>query len=193
MTRNPIMLSAILVVLRPLGIYKNLKNFRGGGERVSSTAPMRRPPNMPPPAAEAPAKTEGRGSRPFQPVEVNKNSFKQLVASGKWGRNPFLTKAEIRRSRRVVSEEPTVVTPDVTTEEGPPEYIPELNISSVLISDEEKVAVIDGEFYAEGDLIPATGELVMAITPDGVILEGVSGQRLLSLSQSSVRLGIKER
>lgn len=186
---------AILAVLIPMAIYANLRAFRGArptGPRIippprTSIVPV--PPLAPVAEEEARERTTEREAVPFNlTVPVNAARFKRLVASGKWGRNPFLTTEEILKSRRGVIKGPKAV---IAKER--PAYVPELTVSSVLISDEERVAVINGEFYAVGNLIPATGERVTAITPEGVLLEGERGQRQVSLEQSKIPLKSRDR
>lgn len=192
MNRRTIILIAVLAVLLPIAIYMNLRAFRSPRPTGPRIIPGPKTGVVPPapPVEEAapearPAEPEGR---PFLPVPVDRSRFSRLVASGKWGREPFLTADEVRRMRRGVVEEP-----EVRAVEEAPAALPALIVSSILISDEEKVAIINGEFYTVGDMIPATGESVAAITPDGVLLEVAGSQRLITLEQSKIRLKTRER
>lgn len=120
-----------------------------------------------------------REARLFQPIPVDTAKFRQLAASGVWGRDPFLTIGEIQgmTGKEVVEAEKRVlVAPG------------ELTVSSVLISGQQAVAIINDDIYTVGDFIADSGEVVLSINRDGVLVEGPQGQRLLQLQQSNVPL-----
>ncbi len=60
------------------------------------------------------------------------------------------------------------------------------------MSGKDGVAVINGEFYMVGDVLPITGETIAAITNDGVVLEGAKGRKLLPVAQSDIPLTSRE-
>lgn len=182
MNRRTIIMLAVLAVLVPVAIYMNVKTFRGRGPAGQRVVPGAQRGFVPPPApaVEVQKEVAERKARPFQPIPVNTASFNRLVATGKWGRNPFLTPEEIRRPRKGLAEGPAG--------ERAPTHMPELTVSSILISDGEKVAVINGKFYTVGDMVAASGEEVVAIKPDGVLLERAGSQRLISIRQSEIPL-----
>lgn len=176
-----------LGVLIPVAIYMNVRNLRGGGAPRSRVIPAPQGAVTPPPPAAAGETTAGRPApeaRLFHPIEVNAASFKQLVASGAWGRDPFLTAGEIRG---VPGEK--VVVPELLG----PAVLPELTLSSVLISGEQAVAIINNDIYTVGDFIADTGEVILSINRDGVLVEGPQGQRLIQLKQSGVPLKSVEK
>lgn len=197
MNRRTIILIAILAVLIPIAIYMNLRAFRSPRPVGPRVIPAPKTTVVPPPSPAEEAAPEGVATvepegRPFVPVVVDRARFSRLVASGKWGREPFLTAEEVQRMSQRVVEAPVEAK---EKKEAAPVARPTPTVSSVLLSDEEKVAIINGEFYTVGDIIPATGERVVAITPDGVLLEAADDRRLITitLEQSKIRLKTRER
>ena len=183
--RNIIMVAALGALL-PVAIYMNIKNLGGGRPSKSRVVPAPRGEFTPPPPAvggETPVAESEREARLFQPIPVNTAKFKQLVASGAWGRDPFLTAGEIQgmTGKEVVDVEQRVLAPV------------ELTVSSVLISGQQAVAIINNDIYTVGDFIADTGEVVLGINREGVLLEGPQGQRLIQLKQSKIPLKSVEK
>jgi len=183
--RNIIMVAALGTLL-PVAIYMNIKNLGGGRPSKSRVIPA--PPGAftpPPPVVggAAPVAESEREARLFQPIPVNTAKFRQLVASGAWGRDPFLTAGEIRGMTgiEVVETEQRVLAPV------------ELTVSSVLISGQQAVAIINNDIYTVGDFIADTGDVVLGINREGVLLEGPQGQRLIQLKQSKIPLKSVEK
>ncbi|MCQ4574270.1 MAG: hypothetical protein NOU37_03340 [Candidatus Brocadiales bacterium] len=182
--RAKIMLIALILLL-PLGVYRFISTFRGGG---STGTTVISPPDrsfVPRTVVDKgdvkglmPDEAEGE-ARKFQPVSQDTVGFKRLVAAGSWGRNPFLTPEEIRKPSVKATR-----ASERTMERAPPS----LTVTSVLISGEEGVAVINGEFYVVGDTIKGTRIRIVSITTDGVIIETSGIKELIPLAQSGVRV-----
>ncbi len=174
-----------LIVLFPIGIYRVISTIRGGGSTGTTVIPPPSRPFVPRTVIDKgdveglmPDEAEGE-ARKFQSVARDTVGFKRLVASGSWGRNPFLTPEEIRK--------PPVKATGAsgrTMERAPPS----LTVTSVLISGGEGVAVINGEFYVVGDTIKGTRIRIVSITTDGVIIETSGIKELIPLAQSGVRV-----
>ena len=180
--RAKIMLIA-LIVLSPFAIYRAVSAFRGGGSTRTTIIPPPSRPIVPRTVVDKsdvkglmPDEVEGE-ARKFRPVARDTVGFKRLVASESWGRNPFLTPEEIRKP-------PATRGPERTMERAPPS----LTVTSVLISGDEGVAVINGEFYVVGGIIKGTRIRIVSITTDGVIIETSGVKELIPLAQSGVRL-----
>ena len=182
MNRRTIIMLAILGLMMPLAIYRVYSSI-WGGKRTTSTA--RRytapPPAATPSAEEQEAEETASEARPFHPVMAETDSFKRLVASKEWGRNPFLTLDELYQPKKK-----SAVTKTLKVAPGT------LTLTSILVSGEDGVAVINGEFYLVGDILPMVGETIVAITGDGVVLEGPKGRRLLAIAQSKIPLTSRE-
>ncbi len=187
MNRRTIILLAILGLMFPVAIYRVYSSIWGGSSRPASTtrhrAPARAALPVPVPSAGNEGEEAGAKARPFHPVKVDTASFKRLVASGEWGRNPFLTLDELYQPKD------KKMAKKIVTKELAPQ---DLTLSSILMSGEDGVAVINGEFYMVGDVLPMTGETVAAITNDGVVLDGPKGRRLLPIEQSDIPLTSRE-
>ncbi len=185
MNQRIIILLAILGLLLSFALYRVFYNsIWGGSSRPASTTRYRAPaPAASPVPASSAGEEAGKKARPFHPVKVNTASFKRLVASGEWGRNPFLTLDELYQPKG------KKVTKKSVAKEMSPQ---DLHLSSILMSGKDGVAVINGEFYLVGDVLPMTGETSAAITNDGVVLEGAKGRKLLSIAQSDIPLTSRE-
>lgn len=117
----------------------------------------------------------------FEPIPVDTSLLKSQRASGQWGREPFLTPEELRP-----------VAP-VAKETAPKEEVPLPTVSSILISEDQRVATINGRLYSVGELITGTGDRVIAITNEGVLLERTGVKHLLQLRQSPVQVKSREK
>lgn len=187
--RRNIIMIAVLAALLPVAVYMNIKNLRSGRPSRSRVIPAPQAAFTPPPAVEgeAPVGEPGREARLFQPVPVNTAQFKKLVASGQWGRDPFLTPGEIRGMAGAEVTEAELRRPAALTD------LTELTLSSVLISGKQAVAIINDDIYTVGDFIADTGEVVLGISREGVLVEGPAGQRLIQLKQSNIPLKSVEK
>lgn len=185
MNQRIIILLAILGLLLSFALYRVLySSIWGGSRRPATTTRYRAPaPAASPVPASSAGKEAGEKARPFHPVRVDTASFKRLVASGEWGRNPFLTLDELYQPKQKKA------TKEIVTKELSPQN---LHLSSILMSGKDGVAVINGEFYMMGDVLPMTGETIAAITNDGVVLEGAKGRKLLAIAQSDIPLTSRE-
>lgn len=187
MTRRMKIMLIALIVLLPFSLYRVYTTI-WGKSRPRSASVIRQPSRTiaPSPAAKkkAAAKEEiGGEAKEFQPIPVNTITFREQLASGGWGRNPFLTPGEIRSPKKALTKAPTVARRTA---------IP-LTVTSVLVSADGSVAVINGEFYTVGDAVPGTGKRIAAITPDEVVIGGADErQELLPLAQSKIRLESRE-
>ncbi|MCP4365278.1 MAG: hypothetical protein GY800_08270 [Planctomycetes bacterium] len=188
MNRRTIILLAVLGLLFPIAIYRVYSSIWGGSSRPASTTSYRAPApvTLPVPAdsAEEEGEEAGKKARPFHPVKVDTASFKRLVASGEWGRNPFLTLDELYQPKQKKKATKKTVTKELAPQD--------LILSSILMSGKDGVALINGEFYMVGDVLPTTKETIAAITKDGVVLEGAKGRKLLSIAQSDIPLTSRE-
>lgn len=90
-----------------------------------------------------------------------------------WGRNPFLTQAEIKQIQ--VSKIPFPARP-----------LPDYVVTSILISGTQKVAVINGKLVSPGD--PIGMEIVKDISAEGVKLALKSMQRTIKLKQGRTKI-----
>ncbi len=184
MNRRMIIMLVLLGLLMPVALYRVYSSIWGGRRSASSVRRYAAPPPVATPAPSAEeqdAEETASEARPFHPVPVETDSFKRLVASKEWGRNPFLTLDELYQPKNKAAVTKTLkVAPGTIT------------LTSVLVSGEDGVAVINGEFYLVGDILPMIGETVVAITGDGVVLEGPKGRRLLAIAQSDIPLTSRE-
>ncbi len=182
-----IIMLVILGLMVPFSAYRIYSTFfKGRGAprtRIIPVPQTRADAPAPPTMEEEVSVTE---ARPFQPMPVKSAGFNRLVAAGKWGRNPFLTADEIRSLSRRPKKRATVTA-------GIPRVLPDLSVTSILISGDEGIAVINGEFYTVGDVIPATGDRVVAIMPDQVLVEVGGIQKQIPLRQSRIPLKSRER
>ncbi|MFN3466082.1 MAG: hypothetical protein ACK4WF_00065 [Candidatus Brocadiales bacterium] len=120
----------------------------------------------------------------FEPIDVDPYFLEGQLASGQWGREPFLTPEELR--------------PVMLVEEAPPEEEETLpDVRSVLVSGGKKVAIINGEWYGVGDLVMGTKYRVADITVDGVMLEKAGQQKLKQVKPnpagSKIRIRSREK
>lgn len=190
MNRRTLIMLIILGLMLPFSAYRIYSTFfkgRGASRTRTISAPQTTA-YAPPPATreETQGEVAGAEARPFQAIPVKAASFNQLVASGRWGRNPFLTADEIRNLSKRPEKRATVIA-------GIPRAQPDLRVTSILISGDEGIAVINGEFYTVGDVIPATGDRIVAIMPDQVLVEVGGIQKQIPLRQSRIPLKSRER
>lgn len=100
-----------------------------------------------------------------------------------WGRNPFLTPAEIRFFKNGEREAAGAKGAAAGDDAGGGMSI----VGIMLGSDEKKIALVDdGRLLRVGDRVG--NELVAKIDIDGVVLASKSGSRRIELPQSAVRL-----
>lgn len=115
---------------------------------------------------------------PEKPIEKAKKFY---LPEG-WGRNPFLTPAEIKQIQASKNS-------SFEKESEPVRPLPEYVVTSILISGAQKVAVIDGKIVSPGDTIGK--EIVKEISPDGVELAMEGNLRMIKLRQSRVKIKVK--
>ncbi|HLG31118.1 MAG TPA: hypothetical protein VI387_12995 [Candidatus Brocadiales bacterium] len=160
-----IILIAALIVI---GIY-NFYHF--SGRRRSQPTLVASKPRP----AVATKKTD---RNPEKPIEKTKKFY---FPEG-WGRNPFLTPAEIKQIQAskdsFIDKESEAVIP-----------LPEYVVTSILISSAQKVAVIDGKIVSPGDSVGR--EIVKKISTEGVELAMGNNLRTIKLRQG--RTEIKTR
>jgi hypothetical protein len=105
-------------------------------------------------------------------LKTNPQNLYSTLPEG-WGRNPFLTPAEINQIR--ASKNPFPVRP-----------LPEYVVTSILISGSQKVAVIDGKIVGLGD--PIGRETVNEISTEGVKLVMEGNLRTIKLRQGRTEI-----
>ncbi len=150
MVRGKVVVIAVSILL--LGIGLRLWLERG---------PARRPATVSRPSTEVTkASPETRLGPPQpqtpRPVPFNREEL-EILSRGPWGRNPFLTP----------EEEVPLGDPARLPVRTPPGFAP-LEVRAILISEERRIAMIDGHMVAEGDLIGE--ERVLEIRPHAVVL-----------------------
>ena len=115
----------------------------------------------PPPAAvarAAPAVRQGASGAPALPRSAMPEASAALetMASGPWGRNPFLTPPE-----------EAALTRQPASADASPDFAPR-EVKAILVSEGRRFAMINGHMVAEGDYIG--GERVLEIRPRAVVL-----------------------
>lgn len=185
MERRHKIMFALLGVLVAVALYQNIGFLKGGKpkpRRVAAPITTPKPAPTPAPVAlrEETDETQERKATPFQPIPVDPSRLQQLLAKGAWGREPFFTIEELRAPKMGPGGFP------VTLEEVV--ALP-ITLSAVLISEGQRVAVINDRLYSVGENIPGAGKIV-EITPDGISLE--SG-RTLRLRESPIEVKSRER
>lgn len=180
-----------LGVLIPVAAYINIRNLRKPAQPrtiPAAQSPIR--PTAPAPQAApagAPVEAPKAEAVRFIPIPVDTSRLKRGLAAQTWGREPLLTPQEIRNIRTAVQPAVVEAPPPVGLEEVPAVEIP-LIVNSILLSGEQRVAVINDKLYTVGELVP-TGERIIAITRDEVFLERDGTQRLIRLHQGTVEQG----
>ncbi len=187
--RTYVLLGALFLLLIIAGIV-NYRYFRTGSvQRQTATMPLLQPQQKDP-AKPASTKKEGDTGMPppikFEPIQVDTTWLERRLATGQWGREPFLTVGELKPPP--IQEKPTV-------EEKPKTLEPEvpLTLTSILISEGQRVAIINDTLYSIGELVKETGERVSAITAEGVWLDKAGSGRLIQLKQKLLEVKSKEQ
>ncbi|HHT9120834.1 MAG TPA: hypothetical protein ACFYD3_09890 [Candidatus Hypogeohydataceae bacterium YC41] len=153
---------------RDIPVLFSQKDSRGTLQRI--------PPA--PEAKESPIVTPVK----FEPMPVDASLLKERLASGSWGREPFLTAEELQQ-KAPLAEQPT-----------PKEEATLPTVSSILIrkgGNEPSVAIINGESYIVGQKVK--GYTVVDITSDGVLLERDGKHHKIQLRQGLVRVQSREK
>lgn len=150
MVRGKVVVIAVSILL--LGIGLRLWLERG---------PARPPATVSRPSTEVTkASPETRPGPPQpqtpRPIPFNREEL-EILSRGPWGRNPFLTP----------EEEAPLGDPARLPVGAPPGFAP-LEVRAILVSEERRIAMIDGHMVAEGDLIGE--ERVLEIRPHAVVL-----------------------
>jgi len=109
-------------------------------------------------------------------------SQEELVPGG-WGRDPFSSPYLAVREAETPPEEGVSPQPDIV-QQGP-----QYKISTILISDSNRLAVIEDRTYGEGDSIG--GEKITAINLDHIVLSGDFGERVLYVPQPQTKITVE--
>jgi len=142
---------AIAVGLLVLGI--GLRLWLG-----SRSAPPAERVSRPAAPLAAPAVRQGASGAPALPRSAMPEASAALetMASGPWGRNPFLTPPE-----------EAALTRQPASADASPDFAPR-EVKAILVSEGRRFAMINGHMVAEGDYIG--GERVLEIRPRAVVL-----------------------
>jgi hypothetical protein len=185
MNRN--VLLGILGVLIVIAVIVNLRNLRSPAPKPKEASPamFQRSGAVPAPSAAVPAVGGAEEKAQvtlvkFDPVSVDTTLLKRQLAAGQWGREPFLTAEELQPVAPVVQERA-------------PEIKVTITVNSILVSGDERVAVINGNLYGVGEFVAETGDRISDITREGVLVERDGVKRLIPIRQSSVQVRSRER
>ncbi|HHT9126384.1 MAG TPA: hypothetical protein ACFYD6_11275 [Candidatus Brocadiia bacterium] len=123
---------------------------------------------------------ERNPEKPIQKVSSKASPRNLLLTLPEgWGRNPFLTPAEIKQIQAAKNP--------FTEKESEP--LPQYELTSILISGALKVAVIDGKIVSPGDSIGR--EIVNEISTDGVVLAMGGNLRMIKLKQGKTEIKVR--
>jgi hypothetical protein len=114
-------------------------------------------------------------------IEVEEKP-EELVPGG-WGRDPFYSPYQAVAETTAPREK--VAKPKPVSGKHRPQY----NLSTILISGSNRLAVIDDRVYAVGDEIGK--EKISLITLDHVVLSGAYGERLLEVPQPQTQITVE--
>ncbi len=123
-----------------------------------------------------------------EPLSQEKNFPIDLGSRG-WGRNPFLTPEEIVSIREGKVQPRSVLREELPHLEELP--LPLYRISTILISDSRKIAIIGSTIVTVGDWVGQ--EKVFEINQNNVVLGKDGRKRVLYVRESSVPLIMKEK
>ena len=99
---------------------------------------------------------------------------------GIWGRNPFLSKEEIRS----LQKKETISMPSISPR------CPHWEVKSILISGSSKIATINEHIVTVGDFLGE--EKVLEINEDSVVLGRDGKRRVIKPRQPSIHIRVKE-
>lgn len=162
----------VLIILIAALITAGIYNFY----HFSNRHRLQHVPVAPKPKPTATTKKTDRN--PEKPTEKTKKFY---FPEG-WGRNPFLTPSEIKQ---IQASKDSFIDKESEAVISLPEYV----VTSILIGDAQKVAVIDGKIVSPGDSVGR--EMVKEISTEGVELAMGSNLRMIKLRQG--RTEIKTR
>lgn len=166
----------LIVALIGIGIY-NFYHFTGRRKPWSA-------PTLPEPKLKTTTRRiDENPKKPIQGVPSKATSQNLLLTLPEgWGRNPFLTPAEIEQIR-------VAKNPSPEKEPKPVRPLPDYVVTSILISGSQKVAVIDGKIVSPGDSIGR--EIVKEISTEGVVLAMDGNLRMIKLRQGRVKIKVR--
>lgn len=173
------LLIILIIALISGGIY-NFYHFSSKRKsRTASVAPKprhatatKRGNRNPPPSYPPPRRVSARtGER-----------VEEFYFPEGWGRNPFLTPAEIKQIQ--ASKDPLL-----ENESMPVRQLPQYVVTSILIGDAQKVAVVNGMIVIPGDSIGR--EVVKEISIEGVELAMRGNRRTIKLKQGRTKIKTK--
>lgn len=121
-----------------------------------------------------------------EPLSQGKD-FPEDLGSRGWGRNPFLTPEEIVSIREGKVQPRSVLREELPHQEELP--LPLYKISTILVSDSRKIAIIGNTIVTVGDWVGQ--EKVLEINPNNVVLGKDGRKRVLNIRESSVPLIMK--
>ena len=137
--------------------------------------------------------------RPSAPVDAMLTSLAQSGKKGKkqedknveepvpdiWGRDPFALPRWVEIQEEDRTRSATTTRPRRQRARDRPQY----KVSTVLITDSSRLAVIDDRVYAEGDSIG--DEEISEITLDHIVLTDNSRERVLRVSQPQTQVTVE--
>jgi hypothetical protein len=120
----------------------------------------------------------------LQPKQVvqEKRSVGETIPDN-WGRDPFYSPYQTAEETATSPEKVARPRPD-SASQGP-----QYNLSTILISGSNRLAVINDRVYAVGDEIGQ--EKISVITLDHVVLTGAYGERLLNVPQPQTQVTVE--
>ncbi|MGR3309395.1 MAG: hypothetical protein ACUZ77_01335 [Candidatus Brocadiales bacterium] len=130
-------------------------------------------------------KTNRNSKKPITKVSLKASPQNLLLTLPEgWGRNPFLTPAEIKQIQASKNS-------FLERESKPVRPLPQYVVTSVIISGAQKVAVIGGKIVSLGDSIGR--EVVKGITTEGVELAMEGNLRTVKLRQGRTEIKTRVR
>jgi len=130
---------------------------------------------------EAKLPTSPADLQPKQVVQEKKSVGETIPKN--WGRDPFYSPYQPAAETAVPSEKVARPQPESATQG------PQYKLSTILITESNRLAVINDRVYAVGDEIGK--EKISGITLDHVVLTGAYGERLLNVPQPLTRVTVE--
>ncbi len=155
----------------------------GAGVRTTPVSPGTAPTPAPP---VAPSVGGGRTTAPDLIGAQTGESQRGALPAGEWGRNPFLTPAEIAAlaPEPLIPEIINVPEPLLAPLPGQLRVLPQYTVSVIIAGEEGAWAVVDSRVVRPGDRIGE--ETVSQINEHGVVLESAGETRQVGIHRPDI-------